>query len=163
MASISSISSVLENGFVSCFVSRKVPQTEETKLRKMEKKQILQILRYDCSGGKMKLKHLKRYYADIFQVGDVSKYAKLVFNSLDKDRTGEIFIGEFVEFVDLMATGSVEDRITASFHFYDTNTDGLITRKDITKVIPLQSSILLVKHRKYSINLFTHMYILVLV
>ena len=86
----------------------------------------------------MKLKYLERYYAYIFQVADVSKYAKLVFNSLDKQRTGEIFIGEFVDFVDLMATGSVEDRITASFHFYDTNTDGLISRKDITKVISMQ-------------------------
>ena len=66
----------------------------------------------------------------------------LVFNSLYKQRTGEIFIGEFVEFVDLMATGSVEDHITASFHFYDTNTDGLITRKDITKVISMKSIIL---------------------
>ena len=52
MANISSSSSVVEHGFMSCFVWRKVNQTEETKLRKLEKKQILQILRYDCSGGR---------------------------------------------------------------------------------------------------------------
>jgi Ca2+-binding EF-hand superfamily protein len=132
---VDSSSSAGGNGFVFTFVSK----TEVPTFKKTEKKQILQILRYDCSGRKMKLKHVKRYYAEIFQVGDVSKYAKLVFNSLDKQRTGEIFIGEFVEFVDLMATGSVEDRITASFHFYDTNTDGLISRKDIIKVSAVQS------------------------
>jgi Ca2+-binding EF-hand superfamily protein len=125
---VDSTSSAGGNGFLSAFVSR----TEVPIFKKKEKKQILQILRYDCSGGKMKLKHVKRYYAEIFQDGDVSKYAKLVFNSLDKQRTGEIFIGEFVEFVDLMATGSVEDRIAASFHFYDT-TDGLLSKKDIRK------------------------------
>ena len=54
-ANIGSSSNVEENGFMSCFVSGKVNQTEETKLKKIERKKILQILRYDCSGGKMKL------------------------------------------------------------------------------------------------------------
>ena len=63
---VDSSSSAKGNGFVSTLVSR----TGVPTFKKREKKQILQILRYDCSGGKIKLKHLKRYYADICQVGD---------------------------------------------------------------------------------------------
>ena len=50
---VDSSSSAEGNGFVSTFVYR----TEVPTFKKREKKQILQILRYDCSGGKIKLKH----------------------------------------------------------------------------------------------------------
>ena len=99
------------------------------------RRNMLHLLRMDCPDGRMKKKHLKKYLSDVFPVGCVDKYAELLFNSLDKQRVGEISTKVFLELITLMASGSVEDRVLASFHLYDTDNDGLVSKEDLYKVV----------------------------
>ena len=102
------------------------------------RKSLLQILKSDCPTGRVNEKQLKTYFGDIFPVGNVTKYTQLVFKSIDKMGTGEIGITDFLDFLCLMSFGSIEQRIVASFHLFDTDKDGLISRCDLFKVFLLK-------------------------
>jgi Ca2+-binding EF-hand superfamily protein len=89
-------------------------------------------------------------YQALFPLGESSKYAHLVFNSIDKQRTGElvagmtvptlryraggITFGDFMEFLSMLSKGSERDKILWTFHFYDVNSDGCISRDEMMKV-----------------------------
>ena len=74
-------------------------------------------------------------YQKIFPLGDSSKYAGLVFKSIDRNHTGAVTFGNFMDFLSMLTKGSVEEKILWSFHFYDVNKDGYISREEMIKVI----------------------------
>ena len=67
-------------------------------------------------------------------MGDPSKYAGLVFKSIDQNKTGTVTFGEFLEFLSVLSKGSVEEKMMWSFSFYDVNKDGVISREEMFKV-----------------------------
>jgi Ca2+-binding EF-hand superfamily protein len=79
------------------------------------------------------LKH-KEVYEKIFPLGDASKYAHLVFRAIDRDRTGGITFGDFMEFLSVISKGTEEEKMMWSFQFYDVNQDGTISRDEMLKV-----------------------------
>ncbi len=85
-----------------------------------------------------KLKHfftiLKEVYEKIFPLGDASKYAHLVFRAIDRERTGGITFGDFMEFLSIISKGTEEEKMMWSFQFYDVNQDGTISRDEMLKV-----------------------------
>ena len=74
-------------------------------------------------------------YQKIFPLGDSSKYAGLVFKSIDQNQTGAVTFGDFMDFLSMLTKGSVEEKMLWSFHFYDVNKDGYISREEMIKVI----------------------------
>ena len=127
------------NGFVFSFLTSKYNRQSDTRMEiprfsRLDKKFLLQILKYDCPNGKVKVKQFKKYYGEVFPLGNVSKYSQLVFKSIDKMGAGEITVKEFFDFLCLMSGGSMEELIVASFHLYDANKDSLISKSDLYKV-----------------------------
>ena len=87
-----------------------------------------------CPTGISNKEKLKEVFENIFPLGDSSKYAHLVFISIDQEDTGEITFGDFMTFLSMMSNGSVEEKIGWMFKFYDVNRDGVITRDEMMKV-----------------------------
>lgn len=70
----------------------------------------------------------------MFPLGESAKYAHLVFKSIDTENTGGITFGDFMDFLSVLSKGSQRDKILWTFHFYDVNRDGCISRDEMMKV-----------------------------
>jgi len=70
----------------------------------------------------------------LFPLGESAKYAHLVFKSIDTENTGGITFGDFMDFLSVLSKGSQRDKILWTFHFYDVNRDGCISRDEMMKV-----------------------------
>ena len=87
-----------------------------------------------CPTGISNKETLKEVFKNIYPIGDSTKYAHLVFISIDANDTGEITFGDYMTFLSRMTNGSVEEKIGWIFQFYDVNGDGVISRDEMMKV-----------------------------
>ena len=87
-----------------------------------------------CPDGISSEETFKEIFGKIYPLGDSSKYAHLVFISIDREDTGRITFGDFIQFLSNMSKGSMEEKIKWSFIFYDVNRDGVISRDEMMKV-----------------------------
>ena len=53
---------------------------------------------------------------------------------VDRDNSGGITFGDFMDFLSSLSKGSEEEKILWSFRFYDINKDGIISRDEMIKV-----------------------------
>lgn len=107
---------------------------EETKFTKAEVKFMYRAFKTECPNGIIDEETFKEVYEKIFPLGDASKYAHLVFRAIDRDRTGGITFGDFMEFLSVISKGTEEEKMMWSFQFYDVNQDGTISRDEMLKV-----------------------------
>ena len=108
--------------------------SKETKFTKSEVKFLYRSFKHECPNGNIDEDRFKEVYENIFPLGDASKYAHLVFQSIDREDTGWITFGDFMEFLSVICKGSEEEKILGSFHFYDADRDGCISREEMLKV-----------------------------
>ena len=106
----------------------------ETKFTKAEVKFLYRSFKQECPNGIIDEERFKEVFENIFPLGDTTKYAHLVFHSIDKEDTGGITFGDFMEFLSAISKGSVEEKILWSFHFYDIHRNGYIDKEDMEKV-----------------------------
>ena len=106
----------------------------ETKFTKSEVKFLYRSFKQECPNGIIDEERFKEVFENIFPLGDTTKYAHLVFHSIDKEDTGGITFGDFMEFLSAISKGSVEEKILWSFHFYDIHRTGYIDKEDMEKV-----------------------------
>ena len=106
----------------------------ETKFTRAEVKFLYRAFKQECPNGIIDEETFKEVYAKIFPLGDASKYAHLVFCAIDKEKTGGITFGDFMDFLSTISKGSTEEKILWSFHFYDVNKDGHISKEEMVKV-----------------------------
>ena len=123
----------------------------ETQFSKEEVKCLYRAFKQECPTGQMGIgmyfnifisastgisdeETFKEVYQKIFPLGDSSKYAGLVFRSIDQDNTGTVTFGDFMDFLSMLTKGSVEEKILWSFHFYDVNKDGFISKEEMVRV-----------------------------
>ena len=123
----------------------------ETQFSKEEVKCLYRAFKQECPTGEMGTgmyfnifisastgisdeETFKEVYQKIFPLGDSSKYAGLVFRSIDQDNTGTVTFGDFMDFLSMLTKGSVEEKILWSFHFYDVNKDGFISKEEMVRV-----------------------------
>ena len=109
----------------------------ETKFTKAEVKFLYRAFKQECPNGIIDEERFKEVYENIFPLGDASKYAHLVFHSIDRENTGGITFGDFMEFLSVISKGSTEEKILWSFHFYDVDRNGCISREEMMKVTRL--------------------------
>ena len=106
----------------------------ETKFTKEEVKSLYRAFKQECPTGISDEETFKDVYQKIFPLGESSKYAHLVFNSIDMEQTGGITFGDFMDFLSVLTKGSQQEKILWSFQFYDVNNDGIISRDEMIKV-----------------------------
>jgi len=119
--------------------TRYKPQTvdqmaKETKFSKNEVKDLYRAFKGDCPTGIIDESKFKEVYQSLFPLGESAKYAHLVFKTIDKDNTGGITFGDFMDFLSVISKGSQRDKIIWTFNFYDVNRDGCISRDEMMKV-----------------------------
>jgi Ca2+-binding EF-hand superfamily protein len=108
--------------------------SRETKFTRSEVKFLYRSFKQECPNGIIDEDRFKEVYENIFPLGDASKYAHLVFQSIDREDTGGITFGDFMEFLSVISKGSTEEKILWSFHFYDADGDGCINKEQMLKV-----------------------------
>jgi len=107
--------------------------SKETKFTESEVKFLYRSFKQECPNGIIEEDRFKEIYENIFPLGDASKYAHLVFHSIDREDTGGITFGDFMEFLSVISKGSAEEKILWSSHFYDADRDGAISREEMMK------------------------------
>ena len=56
----------------------------------------------ECPNGIVDEETFKEVYEKIFPLGDASHYAHLVFTTIDREKTGGITFGDFMEFLSII-------------------------------------------------------------
>ena len=107
---------------------------EETKFSVAEVKFLYRSFKQECPTGISSEETFKEIYQQIFPLGDSSKYAHLVFMSIDRNKTGGITFRDFMDVLSVLARGSTLDKIMWSFQFYDVNRDGVLSRDEMMEV-----------------------------
>lgn len=108
---------------------------EETKFTRAEVKFLYRAFKQECPNGIIDEETFKEVYENIFPLGDASKYASLVFKCIDKEDTGGITFGDFMEFLSIMSKGTTQEKILWSFDFFDIDRNGYIERQEMIKVL----------------------------
>ena len=80
--------------------------SRETKFTKSEVKFLYRSFKQECPNGIIDEDRFKEVYENIFPLGDAAKYAHLVFQSIDREDTGWITFGDFMEFLSVICKGS---------------------------------------------------------
>ena len=110
--------------------------SRETKFTKSEVKFLYRSFKQECPNGIINEERFKEIYENIFPLGDASKYAHLVFHSIDREDSGGITFGDFMDFLSVMSKGSTDEKILYSFQFFDCDRNGYISREEMAKVRP---------------------------
>ena len=105
---------------------------------KEEVKALYRAFKQECPSGISDEETFREVYQKIFPLGDSSKYAGLVFRSIDQNKTGTVTFGQFLDFLSLLSKGSLEEKILWTFTFYDVNRDGFISQEEMLKVKALK-------------------------
>lgn len=66
--------------------------------------------------------------------GEVAETENILLYIVDRDNSGGITFGDFMDFLSSLSKGSEEEKILWSFRFYDINKDGIISRDEMIKV-----------------------------
>merc|ERR1711988_1329243 len=107
---------------------------EETKFSKREVRALYRAFKQECPTGIVDEETFKEVYEKIFPLGDASRYAHLVFCAIDREKTGGITSGDFMEFLSVISKGSNQDKLLWAFTFYDQDKDGVICKEEMCKV-----------------------------
>jgi len=108
---------------------------EDTKFTKDEVRHLYRAFKQECPNGIVDEETFKEVYEKIFPLGDASQYAHLVFAAIDRDGTGGITFGDFMEFLSVISKGSTRDKLLWAFTFYDVDNDGVISQEEMLKVM----------------------------
>lgn len=107
----------------------------DTKFTKSEVRYLYRAFKQECPNGIVDEETFKDVYEKIFPLGDASHYAHLVFSAIDRDKTGGITFGDFMEFLSVISKGTVRDKLMWTFTFYDVDHDGVISKEEMLKVM----------------------------
>ncbi|KAA0703896.1 Kv channel-interacting protein 1 [Triplophysa tibetana] len=126
-------------------------------------KQELQVLyrgfKNECPSGVVNEETFKHIYAQFFPHGgtmtqlvhirdtivfnlflsyfctDASTYAHYLFNSFDTRNDGSIKFEDFVMGLSTLLRGTVREKLEWTFHLYDINSDGFISKEEMTEIV----------------------------
>jgi len=108
---------------------------KDTRFTKEEVRYLYRAFKQECPNGIVDEETFKDVYEKIFPLGDASHYAHLVFAAIDRDKTGGITFGDFMEFLSVISKGTIRDKLMWTFTFYDVDHDGVISRDEMLKVM----------------------------
>ena len=105
-----------------------------TKFTEPEMFVLHRLVQQECINGLISEERLMKVYTEMFPMGKVSKYVKLVFNTMDHDRSGFIKCGQFIS---IIARGSTRERAVLCFHMFDVGREGVLSKQDFAQVYKL--------------------------
>ena len=105
-----------------------------TKFSMAEMLELQRLVQGECVGGQMTEARMIRVYEDIFPMGSVTKYVKIIFAMLDSEQVGSVKCGQFLQFISVMARGGVGERAEMVFRIFDVRREGVLKKEDFQKV-----------------------------
>ncbi|XP_032662587.1 hippocalcin-like protein 4 isoform X1 [Odontomachus brunneus] len=109
--------------------------TWRTGFSKDEIRRLYRAFKQFCPRGCATTGDLKLAYAKLFPLGDPTRYTRIVLHSFDKDGDGFVSFGDLLEGTALIMNGSVDQKLSWIFGFYDLDGDGCITRREMLAII----------------------------
>ncbi|XP_070493079.1 Kv channel-interacting protein 4-like [Chironomus tepperi] len=107
-----------------------------TRFSEPEIKRMYRGFKSHCPNGMVKEDTFKIIYAQFFPQGaNTGLYAHYIFNTLDKDHTGTLSFEKFVQGLSILSRGSLEEKLCWTFQLYDINSDGHITREEMSDIV----------------------------
>ncbi|KAI9352289.1 EF-hand [Zopfochytrium polystomum] len=106
-----------------------------TSFDKKELQQWYKGFMQDCPSGSLDKVEFLKIYRQFFPFGDPTAFVEFAFAAIDENKNGKIDFPEFVRALSVSSRGSIEDRLTWAFQFYDTNHDGMISRDEMLSVV----------------------------
>jgi len=89
----------------------------------------------ECPTGLMTEESFRQVFAKFFPSGATcSAYSHYVFSSMDPESRGVVSFEEFAQALALLRGGTLEEKLVWTFHLYDLNGDGLLSRDEIRDV-----------------------------
>ena len=116
----------------------KIGKSYLTKFSEPEALILHRLVQQECENGLISEERLVKVYAEMFPMGNVSKYVKLVFNTMDQERNGFIKCGDFLDFISIIARGSTRERAVLCFHMFDVGREGVLMKHDFEQVFRLK-------------------------
>jgi len=100
-----------------------------------EVKQTFEAFLAEHPNGKLTPKDFRLMMAKAVPKKDATKMEKHVFRMYDSDKDGFIDFTEFMLVFHIMSDGTVEEVLTKIFRVFDVNGDGVISTKEMNKLI----------------------------
>jgi len=89
----------------------------------------------ECPTGLMSEESFRQVFAKFFPGGATcSAYSHYVFSSMDPEGRGVVSFEEFAQALAMLRRGTLEEKLVWTFHLYDLNGDGLLSREEIRDV-----------------------------
>jgi len=104
-------------------------------LEAAEVKETFESFLAEHPNGKLKPKDFREMMAKAVPKKDAAKMEKHVFRMYDSDKDGFIDFTEFMLVFHIMSDGTVEEVLTKIFRVFDVNGDGVISSKEMNKLI----------------------------
>jgi len=89
----------------------------------------------DCPKGLLDKKKFTEVYKEFFPQGKAEKFSAEVFKLFDSDHSGKIDFSEFLIAVSTSSSTDVRKKLSMAFDLYDTNDNGTIDLKEMTKIV----------------------------
>ena len=105
-----------------------------TKFSGSETLVLQRLVQQECVNGQISESRLMRVYEDMFPMGKVAKYVRIVFKMLEHENTGYVKYGQFLQFIEALARGEAWERVELSFNIFDLGKEGVLRRLDFEEV-----------------------------
>ena len=88
------------------------------------------LVQQECVNGQISECRLMRVYKDIFPMGKVAKYVRIIFKMLEHENTGYLKCGQFVQFISVVARGEARERTELCFNMLNLGMEGVLKKQD---------------------------------
>ena len=106
-----------------------------TSLSRQEIKKWYKGFRRNCPSGKLE----KEQFIDLYKIfcpyQNTEEYCYHIFRTFDKDNDGTIIFSEFMLAINIMGSGTVEEKLMWSFRMFDIDENGSIDLDEMTKIV----------------------------
>ena len=109
--------------------------TKSSGLNEAQVKESFDAFLAEHPNGKLKIKDFREMMVKAVPKKDAKKMEKHVFRMYDSDKDGFIDFTEFMLVFHIMSEGAPEEVLTKIFRVFDVNGDGVISIKEMNKLI----------------------------
>ena len=92
------------------------------------------LVQQECVNGQISECKLVRVYEDMFPMGKVGKYVRIVFKMLEHQNTGYVKCGQFLQFIEVVVRGDTGERAELCFNMLDLGREGVLKKQNFEQV-----------------------------